>query len=336
MPTHHHDPVRAATTGEPTLSDRYVHAATRRIPEDQRADVADELRGNIADRVESLQESRPELGPDGAEYAALEELGDPDRMAAHYTGSRLQLIGPELYPSYTRVLKSVLVTAVPAATVVIATIDALEGSSFGSVIGTAAWMALSISVHIAFWVTLAFAIAERSASTREDLASSADLGWNPEKLPVLPRSPRGSVSDLVASLTFLGFLAAAIVWQQLRSPIHDAGDRLPVLDPDLWSFWLPVILVLLAVEAAFEVVKYRAGGWSSRLATVNVLLGALFAAPLVYLAATERLLNPAAVQAVEADWSGFDASVAHTVVLVTSVLIWVWDGIDGWRKALTS
>jgi hypothetical protein len=334
MSTHHHEPVHAPKPGEPGLSDRYVHAATRRLPEDQRADVADELRGNIADRIESLRARRPELSAGDAEYAALEELGDPDRMAAHYTGNRLQLIGPELYPGYVRVLRSVLVAAVPVATVVIAVVEALTGSSFGATIGKTLWMALTITVHIAFWVTLAFALVERGSSPGQP-QEPAELRWKPQRLPSLPRSPRGSLSDLIASLTFLSLVAAAIVWQQLRSPIRDDGEPLPLLDPELWSFWLPLILVLLVAEALLEVVKYRAGGWSTGLATVNVVLGLVFAAPLIYLAATERLLNPAAVTAIQDDWSGFDPSVAHTVVLVTAVVIWVWDSIDGWRKALT-
>ena len=37
-----------------TLTDRYVHEAVRRMPEDQRDDVGDELRGSITDSVEAL------------------------------------------------------------------------------------------------------------------------------------------------------------------------------------------------------------------------------------------------------------------------------------------
>ena len=51
MTTNDTRPPRA--TGKASLTDRYVHAVTRTLPEDQRADVADELRASIADRVES-------------------------------------------------------------------------------------------------------------------------------------------------------------------------------------------------------------------------------------------------------------------------------------------
>jgi hypothetical protein len=139
------------------------------------------------------------------------------------------------------------------------------------------------------------------------------------------------MGDLIASAVFLTLIGAAIVWQQLRPSITLDGERVPALDPDLWSFWLPLILVLLLVELAFEVVKFRSG-WSYRLASVNTVLAAVFAAPLVYLAATEQLLNPAAVAGLQEDWSAFDPSVAHTVVLVSAVVIAVWDTVDGWLK----
>ncbi len=318
------------TTGKPTLAERYVHAATRRLPEDQRTDVGDELRGSIADRVESMRDERPELSVEQAEYAALEELGDPDRLAAGYTGKRLQLIGPELYPAYVRVLKAVLLSVVPVVVIVLAIVEAIDGQSVADILGGAIGMVFTLAVQIAFWTTLAFALVERG-SAAGTMQEQLGVEWTPKRLPQIPSGSIRSVGELVSSLVWLGLIGAAIVWQQFRSPI---GDQLPMLDPDLWSFWLPLILALLVVEMAFEVVKYRAGSWSRGLATANVVLGALFAAPIVYLAATDNLLNPAAVAEIQDGWPGFDPATANTVVIVAALLIWAWDSIDGWRKAL--
>lgn len=312
------------------LTERYVHAVTRRLPEDQRVDVAEELRGTIADRLDALAAERPGLDGTALERAALEELGDPDQLAAGYTGRRLQLIGPELYPAYERLLKLVLLTAVPAVTVVLAVIDALAGDSLGEVVGAAAWMAFTLVVQIAFWVTLVFVLVERGGGS-DDVRSS--LGeWTPDRLPELPER-RGSLSDLVASVVWLGLMGAAIVWQQFRSPLGDGGESVPLLDPDLWTFWLPLVLAVLVAEIGFEIVKYRAGRWSTGFAVVNVVLGAVFAAPVVYLAATDRLLDPAAVAEIQEGWSAFDAGATNTVVIVVALLIWVWDGIEGWRRS---
>jgi hypothetical protein len=323
---------RERSSGAPSLSDRYVHAATRWLAEDQRDDVADELRGSIGDRVEALLDERPGLTAEQAEYAALEELGEPERMAAGYSGRPLHLIGPDVFPAYVRVLKSILLIAVPLATVVVTTIDALDGGDVGSVVGAAAWTAYVVAVQVFFWVTGVFVLVERGSD--DDVRESVGAVWTPDRLPELSRRDRGSVCDLVAGLVFLWLFAVAIVWQQLNPSVPYDGRDVPVLDPDLWTFWLPLVLVLLVAEMVFEVVKYRAGGWSHRLATVNVVLGAVFAAPLVYLSATDRLLNPDAVAGIQEHWSGFDPDAAHTVVLVSALVIWAWDAFDGWRKAL--
>jgi hypothetical protein len=231
-----------------------------------------------------------------------------------------------------------LATAVPAGTLVIAIIHALSGESVGGAIGGAAWMACNIALHVAFWTTLAFALVERGSATADmeadHLGTGLGVDWSPDRLPDVPDSARGSLSEPVTNVAWLGFIGAAIVWQQFRSPIHDAGDRLPMLDPDLWSFWLPLILVLLVAEMGSEVVKYRVGRWTPQLATVNVVLGAVFAAPLVYRAATDKLLTPAAVARIQGGWAGFDPGVANTVVILSALLIWAWDSVDGWRKAL--
>ena len=96
-----------------------------------------------------------------------------------------------------------------------------------------------------------------------------------------------------------------------------------------------MVLVALALEALFEVVKYRAGGlWSIRFAALNTVTGLLFAAPLAWLAWQERLLNPDLVGVVQQDWPGFDPGITHTVILATVIGIWLLDSFDGWRKAL--
>jgi hypothetical protein len=324
-------PAPGSRTRTDSLAERYVAAATRRLPEDQRGDVAAELRGSIADRIESLSDTRPDLTPAEAEYAALVELGDPALLAAGYADRPLQLIGPALYATYVWVLKAVLVIAVPTVTVVVAAIDVLAGDSAGAVIGHAVWMTFTLTIQVAFWVTLAFAIVERTMSP-PDLGE--EFAWSPDKLP--PVVDRGSLGDLVASVLFIVLSAVGIVWQQVSAPISvDGGEDVPVLDPDLWSFWLPLILVLLAAELAFEIAKYLSGGWTTRFAAANTVLVLAIGVPLVYLAATDRLLNPAVVEGL-GDSGWFDAEIVNTAVVVGVVLSGLWEIADGWRKARAS
>lgn len=328
-------PAAAPDGAGPTdsLTERYLYAATRRLPEDQRTDVADELRGSIADRRAALAEERPELDDAAAERAALVELGDPDRLAADYTGRGLYLIGPDVYPAFQRVLARVLAVVVPIVVLVVGVVDAIDEQPWGDVVFGSLWIGFATAVQIFFWVTLTFVLIERNAPGHASLRESLEVEWTPDQLPALPGRP-GALSDLAASLAFSGLTLAALVWQQFGSPVSAGGERLPILDPDLWSSWLPVLVVLLLADAAFEIVKYRAGRWSIGLATVNTVLALGFGGVLVHLGLTDQLLNPAAISAIQADWSGFDPDVTHTIVALSALVIFVWDVADGWWRAL--
>lgn len=323
------------TTTAPTLTDRYVHAATRRLSDDQRTDVALELRASIEDGIEARMEADDLLARELAEHLTISELGDPDRLSAQYTGAVQHLVGPDLYPTYARVLRTLLITVAPIAVLVIFVIDLVEGDHFGSAIGQAAWVTLTMVVQISFWTTLAFAITERASDPGTSRSALGLEPWTPDDLPEIPHASRASLGECVTNVVWLAILGGLILWQHFRSPVDADGERIPVLDPDLWSFWIPLILSTLALEAAFEAVKYRAGGtWTTRFAALNTVTGAAFAAPVIWLASQDRLLNPALTAHVQEHWAGFDPGTAHTIVLVSALAIWALDTYDGWSKAL--
>ena len=69
---------------------------------------------------------------------------------------------------------------------------------------------------------------------------------------------------------------------QTVSPVTAAdGSPIPLFQPDLWSFWMPFLIAVLAVEVASELVKYRTGHWTWALASVNLALNALFSVPTI-------------------------------------------------------
>ena len=75
------------------------------------------------------------------------------------------------------------------------------------------------------------------------------------------------------------------------------------------------------------------GRWTWTLASVNLVLNALFAFPAIYLLTSERVFNPAFFE--EIGW-GPEPAGNGTLVLVTSVvvgLIATWDVFDGFHGA---
>ena len=310
-----------------TLTDRYVFAALRSIPEGQRGDIERELRGSITDDVEARIESGQP--PMEAETAVLAELGDPARLAAQYSGRPLYLIGPDLFLDWWRLLKTLAIIVTPIAfvgTVVVRmAVDPGEpAGAFGAAIGTA----ISVLVNIGFWVTLVFAIIQFNGTRRKDLGLQP---WSPAMLPQVPRKSQVSLGDTIATVVLLAFFIGLLLWQRTGSMLFLNGEPVLVLQDGLWSFWLPYVIVLLAVEAAFAVVLYLNRHWTYAFAAANTVLALAFMVPVLWLLANDRVFDWAFLANV--DW-GPDASTwIAGITAATVLLIGVWDIGDGFIKA---
>ncbi|MET7835393.1 hypothetical protein GA0070622_4530 [Micromonospora sediminicola] len=308
-----------------SLTDRYLAATLRTVPAPRRAELAEELRASIADMIDD----RTAGGQDhaSAEREVLTEMGNPEQLAARYSDRTLQLIGPRYYLLWWRVLR-MLLTWIPAIVgVVTGVVKATVGGEPGAAIGAGIASALQTAVQIAFWVTLSFAVLER---TRTPLGLPE---WTVDQLPEETHDRQISQPDSVASVVFLLGTVGVLVGQHFQHWASGDGSRLPVLDPALWSFWLPALIVVLLATVGLEIAKYRSGRWTWPLVAVNALLNLAFAAPVVWLLLTDRMLNPDLVERFAWLREGGADDVARIAVVVT-VVIAVWDVIDSAVKAV--
>ncbi|QAY74647.1 hypothetical protein ET445_16230 [Agromyces protaetiae] len=314
------------TTAPGTLTDRYVWAVTRNVPDAQRADLDRELRERIGDSIDALVETG--RAPADAERMALTELGDPGALAASYVDRPLQLIGPRYYLTWWRLIKLLYSVVLPIAVAAVAFGQVLGQEPVGQIIGTTITAAIAIAVHLGFWTTLVFAVLDRNPR------ADAELPWAIDMLPLVPPPARLSRrADLIASLVFLGIFAALIVWQQFGVPYVPGLEGVPFLNPDLWSFWLPYFLGLIALEILFAIAIYR-WGWNPWLAGTNLLLNLAFAVPAIWLFTTGQLVSPEAIAAMGWPWDADSEWVVTAVVVVTIAGVAVWDVIDGVIKTV--
>ncbi len=309
------------------LTDRYVAATLRRVPEKQRPEIERELRAAIADD----RDARIEQGqsPADAEYSVLNEMGDPYRLAASYTNHSLTLIGPDFYPAYIRCLKIVGWASLPIVFVVLAIIDFAQGKNvWGSIFGPLG-STITVAVYIAFVVTVMFAIAERAAASHA-ATDLSDMAWKPENLAVEVPAPNltrwGDVfSQAVGSLLVVGFLLI-----DRFAPFVTAGSRghdVSILDPRLWDFWIPLYFVLLVLAVALEFVRVSVRRWSPATTLIGTLLGLLGAAAIILTVLTTTVVNPALSNApvvAEGSWIWW-------LIAALVALLWVAATINAWR-----
>lgn len=279
------------TSQTTTLTDRYVHAVLRSVPEDRRDDIGRELRASIADMVEARADAgEPE--PD-AEREVLTELGDPGVLAAQYADRPLHLIGPRYFLTYWRLLLKLLTWIPATVALVVLTVVMIAEQDSAKAIGDGVSAGIQVALHVAFWTTLTFAILERV-----DIDPGLP-GWTVDSLPEAPQVRDITLVDTVASVVFIGFFIVVLIGQNFRSWVQGPdGDDVAPLDPDLWSGWLPFLIGVLVVNIAVEVWKYRVGRWTWPLAGAMAVVSAAFALPIGWLAWNESLFNPAFVDAV--------------------------------------
>ncbi len=309
-----------------TLTDRYVDAVVRTIPERQRDDVAQELRAGIADQLDARLEAGED--PDAAERGVLTELGDPDRLAAGYSDRPLQLIGPRYYLDWKRLLV-LLLWIVPVCAVAGVTLgQVLSGATVGGVIGAIIPAVITVIVHVCFWVTLVFVILERSGHQTVD-----PTPWTPDRLPAR-RATGAQLSDLVGGLVWIVLLAGAIIWDLTRGFVYVDGVWTSFLNPALWPGWMLVLIALMLAELVLTARAYRRGRWTVGLAVVNTALAVVAASVLLGLQAAGLLVNPAMYDLAIATGASDDLpNVIGALTAFTIVGVAAWDVIDGFRKA---
>lgn len=310
-----------------TLTDRYVDAAMRSVPGGQRRDLAAELRVSISDQVDArIEQGEP---ADAAERAVLTELGDPDRLAASYLDRPLHLIGPRFYVEWWKLLKLLLLIVPPIAAVGVALGQTLNGESFGTIVGTVASVVLSVVVHLCFWVTLVFALVERYAGRR---GSGPIVPWSLDQLPE-KRETGAGLSDMIASLVFLGLMVGLVLWDQLVGWPVGGGESLPFLHPDLWPWWIAGLFVVMVVEAILAVVVHAKGRWTMGLAVVNALLNLVIVVPALWLMSSGMLVNPDFFPALIPEDGAEVGTVLSVLFAFALALVAIADSTDAFLKA---
>ncbi|WP_019179645.1 permease prefix domain 1-containing protein [Microbacterium yannicii] len=307
-----------------TLTDRYVDAAMRTVPEDQRSDLADELRVSIDDQIDArVAEGEPR---EQAERSVIVELGDPELLAAQYTDRQLYLVGPRYYLDWWRLTKLLLWIVIPLAGLGVAIAHTLSGAGIGEVIGATVVALLNVAMHVFFWTVLIVVILERTGTRMRKPYEGA---WKPEMLPE-PRQRGAGFGDMVASLIFLVVAAAALLWDRFIGFVP-TEPGLSFFNPDLWPWVFAGLFVLMALEAALSIAVYFVGRWTVPLAVLNAALALAVAVPALILLAQGELLNP---DFFATTTPGADVGSILTVITGFVIAgIAVWDIIDVAAKA---
>lgn len=314
-----------------SLTDRYLHAVTTQLPDSQRADIAAELRGTIEDTVAAAPEG---TDPVEAERAALRELGHPTSLADSYRGEGRSLIGPRLYPAWRRTLRALLLWVPALVGVINLVVGVLDQDTAAELVGSVVTSVVGSAVMVAFWVTVGFAIAERTGAeveTLEVLGSHED--WDPGDLPE-PERRQVSWGDGIMSVLLNVFILTLLVLPGRLGGSVDTVTWGQIFTDSAYSLrWvLAAGMVASLLASLFVLAK---GRWAWPTAVVNLVGTVLFAGPLVWLAARNDLYDwdtlPTAWIA-DGDLQ-INEQTTLTVTIIVLLAIALWETFDSFRKA---
>ncbi|QTM99023.1 hypothetical protein ERJ70_06735 [Sediminibacillus dalangtanensis] len=332
------------------MVERYIYAVTQRLPQGQRQDIAEELRGLIEDMLDEGNDGRP-VENSNIERVLI-ELGSPSELAEKYRGTSHFLVGPDLFPAYLSVMKLVFIIAVSAMGIIFAVETILTPLSILSHF-VDFLISLFVTATQAFaWITAGFAAAQYFGMTPFGLPGVYNRGkWNPSELPPVPdekkRIKRGDVLTgiifsilLLVVMRFSNHLFGILLFED-----HHLEATIPFLNEEKLDEVMPLIYLMVAIGIVKEITKLMAGKWTKNLAVTNLVInGAIFLLAMLILR-DQAILNPDFVQQLTDSWEIGKQQEEYMIIktvwnqsynlaLAAFVLTLLIDTMTGFYKAL--
>lgn len=284
------------------LIELYIQEVTRRLPEKDREDIALELRSTIEDML-------PENYSEQEVKSALYKLGSPALLASRYQDRQMHVIGPRYYDIYINLLKIILPIAIviPCLVIIGESILTYNGevtlirfivtSIVDLIIGI-----ISTIIQVFFWVTLIFAILERSDYVKKQTPLTASFKeWTPEDLkdiPYIPRKKAISKGEVFGSFFWIAIWATVYFNAERFAGIYEKGQNglelvTRTFNQDvLLSYW-PLIVVMIVLEVVLTIYKWMKAQWTNKVAVLNVIVNILSFIIFIVIISNPDLFNPA-------------------------------------------
>lgn len=303
---------------------RYIHDVTRRLPEKQRSDVANELAAEIEDMVEDRAKGKNATKKHA--YDVLMELGDPSVLADQYRDKPRYLIDPDYFESYVVLLKTIYLIVLPLLIFILWMTESLStNQSIWEIVLKLAGVTLEAGVHIFFWTTLSFVVVEKIAGNRV-----RGNEWTPDDLPNTPPSQEISRSESYFAIAWSVFAVLATLYQVPFIYNWLAPDVIPqFFAPGMWPAWTLGLLAISLLGLGIEILKMIIGGWTKLTVAGIWLINAITIAFFIsVLAFVHPIANPEMLQLIANSLGKADITQSvHTgivifVIIVVSICLW--------------
>jgi hypothetical protein len=327
------------------LIEVYIQEVTRRLPEKNRGDIALELRSTIEDMLPGDYREEDVM-------SVLEKLGSPALLANGYRDQPMYLIGPRYFDVYISLLKMILPIACVISLIAMAATNLFNYSGEEaiiniviSLIGEGIGTLLEVGFQVFFWLTLVFAIIERTDKEKGAEPLTASLKkWTPDDLKNITYIPK---KRGISKLEVFGSLLWTAIWatlyfyaNQLVGVYENNGDGLefvtPVFNQEvLISYW-PLVLISIGMEVILALYKFIKGQWTNKMAIFNTIYEVVATIILIVIFSNPNLFHQKFIPYMTDLFTITGEPLVNWLVGGTIILFVVFaviNVVDGFRKA---
>lgn len=303
------------------LLERYLAAVQQELPADKQQDVIRELKANILDQLDALQEQAAGQSDEQRLQQVLQELGPPKQMA-HQFHPPQPLIRAELMPLFRYTLFMVL-GIILLINVVQSSLLWLGNEQMGLLLMLKhlsggfirdAMLAFT-AITLSFWLM----------GQQQTQSCRSQRTWDPMQLPPLSHSwQRIPLSDVFFELAAYIFLLI-LIWYPLW---EDVGSSFSLTEQSRWLLQLFSPLVMAVIIHSLW--QFRRRIWSVTMLKVNILLNALIVCAILILVWHSPIFIGVPEQLPWMTAEHLERST--TISLLIIALVPGWEIIRDWRR----
>jgi len=315
------------------LQERYIAAGLKHIPPTEKDGVEKAMRRIIAERLQERGNASEET-----EREVLRGLGSPRILAEKQLREPPHLIGPELYGTYFLIVKIVMIVAV---------IGTLIGNTVDFIVNDVELLryfaisfatAISAAIGAFGWVTLVFAIMEKTA--KQKILTEIQEDWSLADLPEKekPQKPFSIVGVIIGIIFTVLFIILVNQYSQLLGFYYTLDgsiqEMIPMLNQEVFRSYLPYINGMLVLQLLFSASKLVFRKWTYPVATANLILNVLSFVLLWFILQDTAILNPELVTKIgEATDGQRVLNTAFNSIKAVFLFIFLLDSFEGFHDA---
>lgn len=315
------------------LQERYIAAGLKHIPPTEKDGVEKAMRRIIAERLQERGNASEET-----EREVLRGLGSPRILTEKQLREPPHLIGPELYGTYFLIVKIVMIVAV---------IGTLIGNTVDFIVNDVELLryfaisfatAISAAIGAFGWVTLVFAIMEKTA--KQKILTEIQEDWSLADLPEKekPQKPFSRVGVIIGIIFTVLFIILVNQYSQLLGFYYTLDgsiqEMIPMLNQEVFRSYLPYINGMLVLQLLFSASKLVFRKWTYPVATANLILNVLSFVLLWFILQDTAILNPELVTKIgEATDGQRVLNTAFNSIKAVFLFIFLLDSFEGFHDA---